>query len=416
VIADDLRRSRLTVFFRLLLAIPHFVWFALWTIVVVVAVVIGWLAALVTGRLPGPLHRFFCAYSRYAMHLSAYLSIVANPYPAFTGEFGVYPVDLHLPDPEPQARWRILLRLIVALPALALAAVLGGVGAFGGRAGSRSSKTGAGGSVTGLLAGAAVLGWFASLVTGRMPRGIRDAGLYGLGYRAQVLAYLLLVTERYPNADPTSMLASLPPPPVHPVRLVGDSEDLRRSRVTVLFRLPLAIPHLVWFVLWAIVAYLALIVQWFVTLVAGRPAASLHAFLTRFVRYAYQVYVFLTIAANPFPGFTGEPGYPLELELPPPARQSRWKTGFRIVLAIPSWILSVALGGALWVSAILMWFAALATGSVPPGLRNLAAYALRYQGQLYAYVFLLTDAYPYGSPLEGAAEPEVEASAALAVA
>jgi hypothetical protein len=32
IVTDDLRRSRLTVFFRLLLAIPHFVWLLLWGI------------------------------------------------------------------------------------------------------------------------------------------------------------------------------------------------------------------------------------------------------------------------------------------------------------------------------------------------------------------------------------------------
>ena len=31
-VTDDLRRSRLTVFFRLLLGIPHFIWWTLWTI------------------------------------------------------------------------------------------------------------------------------------------------------------------------------------------------------------------------------------------------------------------------------------------------------------------------------------------------------------------------------------------------
>jgi hypothetical protein len=316
---------------------------------------------------------------------------------------------VRLPEPEPQARWRTLLRLILALPALVLAAVLGGVGSAGARADRNSSSSSAAGTVTGLLIGVAFLGWFASLFTGRMPRGLRDAGAYATGYRAQALAYLLLVTERYPNADPTAMLAAVEPPPVHAVRLVGDSTDLRRSRVTVLFRLALAIPHIVWLLLWLIAAFVASILQWFVTLFTGRPAASLHAFLTRFVRYAFHVYAFLTLAANPFPGFTGEPGrYPLDLELPPPGRQNRWKTGFRIILSIPASIVSSALSGALVVSAVLMWFAALVTGSAPEGLRNLAAYALRYEGQVYAYVLLLTDTYPHASPLEGAEEPLVE--------
>ena len=412
-VEDDLRRSRLTVGFRLLLAIPHLVWFVLWSIVVVAAAVVGWFAALALGRLPLPLHRFLSAYVRYSTHLYAYVAIVANPYPPFTGPLGDYPVDLSLPDPEQQVRWRILLRLFLALPALVLAALLGGVGGIGTNSGSRSSNTAAGASVTGLLAGVAVLGWFASLVTGRMPRGVRDAGLYGIGYRAQTVAYVLLLTGRYPNADPSAMLAGLEAPHLHPVRLVGDADDLRRSRITVLFRLPFAIPHLVWVALWGVVAFLAAIAQWFVTLFAGRPARSLHGFLTRYVRYVFHVNAFLSIAANPFPGFTGAPGYPLELELPPPGRQNRWKTGFRIVLAIPAAILSSALSGALWVSAILIWCASLATGSAPWGLRNLAAYALRYEGQLYAYVFLLTDAYPHGSPLEGAAPPEVSPELAV---
>ena len=61
---------------------------------------------------------------------------------------------------------------------------------------------------------------------------------------------------------------------------VGDPEDLRRSRVTVFFRLPLAVPHIVWLALWTVLAVIAAILNWFVTLFAGRPAASLHRFLS----------------------------------------------------------------------------------------------------------------------------------------
>ena len=43
----------------------------------------------------------------------------------------------------------------------------------------------------------------------------------------------------------------------HPVRLVV-SDDLGRSRLTVVFRLLLAIPHLVWFVIWAIAVVVVL--------------------------------------------------------------------------------------------------------------------------------------------------------------
>ena len=144
----------------------------------------------------------------------------------------------------------------------------------GSKSGGRASSSGTGGLATAI----AVLGWFASLVRGRMPKGLRDAGAYSLGYTAQTLAYLLFVTDRYPYADPTAMLDGVEPPPEHPVHLVGDPEDLRRSRLTVFFRLLLAIPHIIWLGLWAIAVFFTVIVQWFITLFArdaGGGAAPL---------------------------------------------------------------------------------------------------------------------------------------------
>jgi hypothetical protein len=52
-------------------------------------------------------------------------------------------------------------------------------------------------------------------------------------------------------------------------------------------------------------------------------------------------------------------------------------------------------------SAFLTWFYALVKGSAPWGLRNLSAYALRYDAQTNAYLYLVTDRYPHASPLEG---------------
>ena len=137
---------------------------------------------------------------------------------------------------------------------------------------------------------------------------------------SQTLAYLCFVTDRYPNADPTALLAQLEPPPRHPVRLVGDSDDLRRSRLTVLLPPPARDPALR--LAPALVGRSRSspsIAQWFVTLVRGVPAAPLHRFLARYVRYGFHVGAFFFLAANPFPGFGGAPGhYPLDLELPQP--------------------------------------------------------------------------------------------------
>lgn len=409
---DDLRRSRLTVFFRLLLAIPHFVWIVLWSIVVIFAAIAAWVAALVTGRLPNGLHRFFAAYVRYATHLGAYMALAANPYPGFTGEPG-YPVDVEIPAPAPQPRWKIAIRLLLAIPALMLAGALGsgfGGGGYSGQADDSSvssaqwfASSGAGG----IAALCAFLGWFAVLALGRMPRGLRNLGAYGIGYTAQAYAYLLFLTDRYPNSDPEALGPAWDLPP-HPVRLES-SDDGRRSRLTVFFRLLLAIPHFVWAWLWSIAAYLAAIANWFVVLARGRSAEPLHRFLAAYVRYYAHVTAFVSLAANPFPGFTGARGYPLDIAIDPPEWQKRWITFFRVFLSFPAFLLSFGLTVVLFVVAFLGWFAALFTGRMPTGLRSLGAVCIRYLAQLNAYWFVITAAYPHASPaLRPPPEPEHE--------
>jgi ABC-type multidrug transport system fused ATPase/permease subunit len=423
VVDDDFRRSRLTVFFRLILAIPHYIWFFLWSILAILVAIINWFATLILGRPPEWAHRFLCAFIRYGAHLSAYLYLVANPYPGFMGEAGTYPIDVSLPsEPQAQARWKTLLRLILVIPALLIGGVLGGSFSISGsflfnRSGGRRSNGYNGGfSGGGLLAGiCAVLGWFASLATGRMPTGLRDAGAYGVGYSAQVRTYLFVLTDRYPNSDPLALLETVPRPPQHPVHLVGEAEDLRRSRLLVLFRLPLFFPHYIWLSLWGIAVFLASIVNWFATLITGRPVRPIYRFVSRYVRYGFHVYAFLTVAANPFPGFTGQAGsYPLDLAIPDePQRQNRWKTLFRLFLVIPAFMVSFGVYFLLLFASMLTWFVALIRGSAPWGLRNAMAYALRYIGQVNAYLYLVTDAYPHASPLEGA-DPIVESADTLA--
>ncbi|MDE3189756.1 MAG: DUF4389 domain-containing protein [Acidobacteriota bacterium] len=409
VIRDDLKRNRLTVFFRLILAIPHFIWIFLWSIAMIAVAIANWLVTLSTGTPHATLHRWSCAYIRYTLHLNAYLYLVGDPYPGFAGEESEYPVDVRLPPPGPQERWKTAVRIFLALPAFALATALGGGFAWGFT--SRSGKSGYySGGTRGALAGVcAVLGWFAILARGTMPKGLRDASAYGIGYGAQTLAYFLFVTDRYPDADPTAMLDGVGRPPEHVVRLVGDADDLRLSRLTVFFRLLLVIPHAVWLVLWGIATLVAVVMNWFATWFSGENAPVLHDFISRYVRYQLHVSAFFYLAANPMPSFGGRPGsYPIDLELPGPSRQSRWTAFFRLVLAIPAFFVSSALGYGLLVTAFLTWFVGLARGAAPWGLRNFAAYALRYQAQVNAYLFVLTEAYPHASPLEGAPTPEHE--------
>ncbi len=406
-VTDDLERNRWTVFFRVFLAIPLFIWLYLWGVVAVIAAFVNWLVTLIGGQSPDPFFDFLAAYLRYATHVFAYVFLAANPYPGFTAGAG-YPVDVEFGRSLPQNRWKTGFRFILALPALALAGVLvdgapSSYTAGANRGGGHFDYQTAGGGVALTVA---VLAWFAILARGRMPRGFRDLVAYCLRYGAQACGYLFVLTDRYPDADP-ALPESFEPVPASPVRLSLE-DDPHRSRLTVFFRLLLAIPHLVWLGLWAIAAVFAVIGMWFATVFTGRPPAGLHRFLSSFLRYGIHVYAFVFLVAGPFPGFNGQAGsYPVDLELPAPEAQGRWRVVFRIVLAVPAIAVAVALSGALVVSAVLCWFASLVTGREPVGLQRLGAFALRYGAQTDAYVYLLTDRYPYSGPATRIADEQL---------
>ena len=175
VVTDDLRRSRLTVFFRLLLALPHLLWLAVWTASTLVLIAFQWLWVLGTGRMEDDVHRYVGRLVRYYVHVNAYVVLLADPWPRASGSAG-YPIDLDLAPPERQNRLSVFFRLVLALPACVFAFALHIV-----------------------LHVVAMLGWFASLALGRMPQGLRELGAYCLRFEAQTYAYLVLLTPRYPS-------------------------------------------------------------------------------------------------------------------------------------------------------------------------------------------------------------------------
>ena len=175
-VADDLRRFRLTVALRWLLAIPHLLVLAAWTYVLLPVALVDWLIALVKGRPAAGVAAWLTRFVRYQTHVYAYLYLVADPYPRFRGWAGTYPIDLAVDPPGAQPRWKTLLRIVLVVPAYVLMTVLQYV-----------------------LAIVSFLGAVYALALGRYPRGIRDLSAYALRYTAQTWGYLLLLTDRYPT-------------------------------------------------------------------------------------------------------------------------------------------------------------------------------------------------------------------------
>jgi hypothetical protein len=180
----------------------------------------------------------------------------------------------------------------------------------------------------------------------------------------------------------------------HPIQLVVE-DDLERSRLTVFFRLLLAIPHFIWMYLWSIAAQIVAIINWFATLFTGRSPQGLRSFLERYTRYQVHLFAYVLLVADPYPSFLGVEGtYPIDLRVAPPQEQNRLTVFFRIILWLPAGVLSNVLNYLSAVIAIFAWFVCLALGRMPEGMRNLQAFSLRYHAQAQAYLFLLTDRYP----------------------
>jgi Domain of unknown function (DUF4389) len=176
IVDDDLTRSRLTVFFRIILLIPQAIWIGLWSIAAAVAVFVAWIVAIFTGRVPDGLHGFLARFVRASVHLAAYGYLLADPWPPFMGEPGSYPVDARIDPAQQQSRLTVFFRGLLAIPALLISYVFRLVNQV-----------------------IALLGWFYSLATGHMHEGMRNASAWMLGYELQTWAYYFLLTGRYPS-------------------------------------------------------------------------------------------------------------------------------------------------------------------------------------------------------------------------
>jgi hypothetical protein len=171
------RRSRLTTFFRWILAIPHLLFACAYSLAFYVVYIIAWFALMFTARWPAGLYEFAGGFLRYITRLGAYLYLGVDRYPPFTGaEDDSYPVRVHIaPAQDRYSRVKVFFRLFYAIVAIVIRYALGIVLAF-----------------------VLVLSWFAIVITGRQPASLQDALSFALSYTTRADALIFLITETYP--------------------------------------------------------------------------------------------------------------------------------------------------------------------------------------------------------------------------
>lgn len=77
-----------------------------------------------------------------------------------------------------------------------------------------------------------------------------------------------------------------------------------------------------------------------------------------------------------------------------PERQNRWSVAFRLILAIPHFVVLVALGIASYVILLIGWVAALFMGRIPRWAATYLRGYIVYATRVYAYFWLMLDDYP----------------------
>ena len=91
-------QRRWTVLIRIILAIPQFIVLFFVGIGAFVVAVLGWFAALFTGRLPESFARFLLGYVRWSTRVNAYEFLLTDAYPPFRLDQGGAGVPAPAPD------------------------------------------------------------------------------------------------------------------------------------------------------------------------------------------------------------------------------------------------------------------------------------------------------------------------------
>jgi hypothetical protein len=171
----------------------------------------------------------------------------------------------------------------------------------------------------------------------------------------------------------------------------------QRSRLTAFFRLILAIPLMIWLYLYAIVAYVAIVIAWFAIVITGRYPQGLYGFVAGFTRFLTRFTAYTALLCDPYPAFGGsdDPNYPVRMQFAGPLeRYSRAKTFFRGIIAIPILFVRYVMGILLEIGAFGAWVVIVITGKMPRGLFDLMVLANSYNARSDAYLYLLTETYP----------------------
>ncbi|HEV2373560.1 MAG TPA: DUF4389 domain-containing protein [Streptosporangiaceae bacterium] len=176
---------------------------------------------------------------------------------------------------------------------------------------------------------------------------------------------------------------------------VGFAPPAKQQRLTVFFRFILLIPQYIVLYVLQIAAEVVAFIGWWGALFMGRLPEWAAEFLTGFLRWYARVTAYGLLLTDKYPPFSFEDAdYSLRVATRP-GPLNRLAVLFRLILAIPAWIVSAVIAyGAFTLTMFVVWLIVLVRGSMPEALHQALSAVLRYLVRFQGYVLLLTSQYP----------------------
>lgn len=183
--------------------------------------------------------------------------------------------------------------------------------------------------------------------------------------------------------------------PAYPFGLEVDP-PAPQSRLTVFFRYLMAIPHIIITAALGYALAAVTVIAWFAILFTGRYPAGLLGFAVNIQHWSTRSNGYVYLLTGVYPPFElGPAAYPVRMTGEGVVEgRNRLTVFFRYFMLIPHIFVLFFIGLAAGVVLFVAWLVALFTGSVPEGMHNFLAGALRWTTRVTNYAYLFNDEYP----------------------
>lgn len=211
-------------------------------------------------------------------------------------------------------------------------------------------------------------------------------------------------------------------PSNYPIVIEVEPDMGERNRLTVAFRIILAIPHAILVggpgifalsipfgffndnrfigiggngVIGAVAGVCA-VISWFAILFTSKHPEGLWDLAAFYMRWWTRATAYMALLRDEYPPFgdSGEYAARFSAEFPDDTTRDKLSVGLRFFYLIPHWFVLIFLGIAWWVVSVIAWFAILFTGRYPANLMEFSVGVFRWNGRVLAYALLMRDEYP----------------------